>query len=80
MYAIEEYFEKLQMHDWFYEYSDDYGVWRKGRESRAELTILSKENDTFATMYHEYVLWINAIIAHGPKQEEVQKPVLEDYL
>ena len=78
--SIEEFFMKLRRHDWFYEYSDDHGVWQRGQAARYELRQLAKENDTFALMYDDYINYINAIVKEGPKQESVPVPKLEDYL
>ena len=80
MITTEEYFKKLQYHDWFYEYSDDHSVWKKGLDARGELQNLAKESDLFATMFSEYLAYINAVIKEGPNQEEVARPVLEDYV
>ena len=75
----EEYFAKLQSHDWFYEYSDDHSVWQRGGKSLAELKNLAKDNDVFATMFSDYNSYINAVVRDGPKQENVARPILEDY-
>lgn len=76
----EEFFEKLKSHDWFYEYSDDHSVWRKGGKSLAELRALAKNNDMFAMMFSDYNSYINAIVSNGPKQEDIPLPKLEDYI
>ena len=75
----EEYFDKLQRHDWFYEYSDDHSVWQRGGKSLAELRNLAKDNDVFAMMFSDYSSYINAVVRDGPKQESVARPVFEDY-
>ena len=80
MLTTEEFFEKLRLHDWYYNYSDDYEVYKKGQAARGELEVHCKENELFATMYSDYLTFINACITHGPKQEEVPLPKLEDYV
>lgn len=80
MLTTEEFFQKLRWHDWYYNYSDDYSAYSKGQAERAELSSLCKENELFATMFSDYLAFINACITHGPKQEEVPLPVLEDYV
>lgn len=78
--TVEEYFKELRSHDWFYEYSDDHSVWRKGLDNRSKLYSLAKENDVFALMLNDYNHYINAVIMNGPQQEEVSIPELKDYL
>ena len=80
MMTVEEYFKELRSHDWFYEYSDDHSVWKRGLENLSKLNLLAKENDQFALMMSDYVRYINAIIMNGPQQEEVSIPELKDYL
>lgn len=29
--------QMLESHDWFYEYSDDHGAWRRGKAERAQI-------------------------------------------
>ena len=80
MLTVEEYFDMLKRHDWFYEYSDDHSVWQKGQSAKAELQSLAKTNDQFAIMLADYNSYINAVISEGPHQETVPLPKLEDYL
>lgn len=32
-----EFVKKVKAHDWYYDYSDDHGRWRRGREELEEL-------------------------------------------
>lgn len=34
---LDEFIQELQCHDWYYEYSDDGSVWRRGRAQRQAL-------------------------------------------
>lgn len=80
MLTIEEYFDMLGRHDWFYEYSDDHGVWQNGQATKVKLQSLAKTNDQFAIMFADYNSYINAVISEGPYQETVPLPKLEDYV
>lgn len=80
MLTIEEYFDMLRRHDWFYEYSDDHSAWQRGQAGKVELRNLAKANEQFAIMLEDYNNYINAVISEGPKQETVPLPKLEDYL
>lgn len=75
----EEFFRMLESHDWFYEYSDDHGVWTKGKENKKRIQATAQENPLFSRMYSEYVEYINAVVSHGPNQEKVARPFFEDY-
>lgn len=37
MEDLEKFEEMLKNHDWYYEYSDDHGVWQAGRRSKGEV-------------------------------------------
>lgn len=78
--TVEEFFDRLQYHDWYYDYSDDHSVWQRGLADRADLKDLAKENDKFSIMFEDYAEYIYACISKGPHQEEVPRPALEDYV
>lgn len=40
--TIEEYQLMLDNHDWYYDYSDDHRVWRKGSDSFHNLMAIAK--------------------------------------
>ncbi len=42
--TLEEYYDQLDKHDWFYEYSDDHTIWQKGSEERARLQRVSMQS------------------------------------
>lgn len=35
--TLEEFEKALQYHDWYYEYSDDHSVWRRGLDRQRQL-------------------------------------------
>ena len=41
----------LERHDWFHEYSDDYGSYKKGKEEEAELFRMMKDNQELTKLY-----------------------------
>lgn len=43
MTRLEELEKVLQIHDWYYEYSDDHRVWCKGRDQNNAIMSLRKE-------------------------------------
>ena len=40
-----EFGTKLRQHDWYYGYSDDYSVWRRGQQARKDLQTAHTELD-----------------------------------
>ena len=55
----EEYYDKLRAHDWFYEMSDDYSAYGRGRAQRHELNVLCKDRPDLQLMYDEWLEWYN---------------------
>ena len=51
---LAEYKRRLGNHDWFYEYSDDHGVWRKGSEMYATLRSMQAEMDPDFAIWNTY--------------------------
>lgn len=50
---LEEYKTALQHHDWFYQFSDDHGVWQRGERESATLSHIAKEGgDDFKRAYN----------------------------
>lgn len=75
--TIEEYWQKLKSHDWYYDYSDDHSVWQRGGRSKVELQAACQENELFARMYTDYSNWMFKSL---PEREDTDPPKLEDYL
>lgn len=60
---LAELAKKLQYHDWYYNYSDDHSVWRRGEERSAQiqgeikyLNSLGLEQQTLA-LWEQYCPW-----------------------
>jgi tRNA G26 N,N-dimethylase Trm1 len=53
--------EKLQQHDWYYQYSDDHRVWKRGSEQSKVIQNLIKElqelgyGDQAEKLFHKYL-------------------------
>ena len=69
---ISEYFRELQRHDWYYEYSDDHSVWKRGSDERTRLT-QKKEyvGGVYHEMYSEFYNWYRG---------EREQPTLEEFI
>jgi len=57
---IGEYFNRLTNHDWYYNYSDDHSVWKRGNEYRDRLLNTAAEHPTYKKMYNEFVNWMRS--------------------
>lgn len=55
---FDAYVNLLKGHDWFYEYSDDYSVWRAGQKSQEELYRKSNQSYELGEAYSAYSKWI----------------------
>jgi hypothetical protein len=75
---IEDYFQLLERHDWFYAYSDDHRVWLKGEEERKELE-RRRDEDRSGVLYRMYFAYA-AFMNSGHSTTHVLKPRVEDYL
>ena len=44
----------LAQHDWSYEFSDDGAAWRRGRDERAQLSMMAAQLDPERKLWQEY--------------------------
>ena len=59
---MQDYVERLKYHDWYYVYSDDSRVYRRGAEAEKALSALQKQLDP------DYKIWNE----HAPEQYKVK--------
>ena len=52
--TLKEYEKMLQEFDWYYEFSDDYQVVKKGRKKEIKIKALSNKNKEFKDLYNKY--------------------------
>lgn len=50
----ENYIKLLKSHDWYYDYSDDHSVWRRGSEAHSRLRGLQKSIDPTGEIWNEH--------------------------
>lgn len=51
---LKEFYEQLEAHDWFYEWSDDHSVWGRGKEDRDRLKEISKESREHGVLFTQW--------------------------
>lgn len=49
----EKYRKLLRSHDWYYDYSDDHRVWKRGVEERDTLNGMRRQIDPEGTIWNE---------------------------
>lgn len=50
----EEYIAALVSHDWYYEYSEDQSVWKRGNRERSALDWARADLDPGYVLWNEY--------------------------
>lgn len=63
--TIEEfnaYISQLGRHDWYFDYSDDYGVFRRGADSYTNLRLKAKQH---LLLNQAMVAWSNSMFNSG---------------
>jgi len=54
MNKFEELYELLKSHDWYYMYSDDMRVYRKGRDSMKRIEQMVLNDSELSDLYEAY--------------------------
>lgn len=49
--SLRDYWDKLSRHDWYYNYSDDGSVWRRGEENESKLIAISRQSPEHKALY-----------------------------
>lgn len=51
---LSSFYDRLNVHDWFYDYSDDHRVWARGCADRAELRAIAMSSPAHRSLYNEF--------------------------
>lgn len=54
MIDLETYRKALAAHDWFYDYADHHGTWRKGLAERIALVTMRRQVDPGGAVWNEF--------------------------
>jgi len=74
---ILEYFQELERHDWYYNYSDDHTVWERGNRNAHRLQAIAAEDQLLGRMYADYSKWVFLDVS---ERERTNKPTAKSYL
>jgi hypothetical protein len=55
--SLFDYDSRLRLHDWYYQYSDDHGVWCRGDSEQTALVDRIKESPEHKELYHAWVTY-----------------------
>ena len=73
--TLREYWEELNQHDWYFEWSDDGSVWKRGSDDRKrlrQLSMLSNEHQDLYAGFHEH--HFNGQVFGTPNVEKPEIP------
>ena len=51
---IKQYYDELKVFDWYFEYSDDYRVYTKGRDNYNKLKGISGESEEHKQLFNAF--------------------------
>ena len=71
----QEYFNLCARHDWFYDYSDDHSVWKRGNDMQKIIRAVSEELPDYAPIYKAWVNYINAL----DTSSKLPVPTMDDF-
>lgn len=58
--TLKEFYVQLGSHDWYYQYSDDYGVYLRGQDNNERLARIAKESPEHQELYKKYSSYIHS--------------------
>ena len=71
--SLSELYDELVRFDWWYDYSDDHGVWTRGNEREKELGRLAESlGESGKEMYSKF--------RYDYKMGKIERPQLSDFI
>lgn len=53
--TLKEYYAMLEKHDWYYSFSDDYDVFKRGRDQAIQLNHIALNNSEHNKLYMSFL-------------------------
>lgn len=72
--SLPEYWDALKRADWYYDYSDDRGVWTRGSNEMGRLQRIAKESDAHQALYDGWKAHYNSEPKQGVVGRETDPP------
>jgi len=76
--TVEQYFALCAGFDWYYEFTDDYGVWQMSKKAHNNLMRWAEHSLTFMKLYTAWKQYMFSGSNFGTEQKP--EPLLEDFL
>ena len=76
--TVEQYFALCENFDWFYDFTEDFRIWQKGKETNFNLMKYAEQNLTYMRIYTAWKTFNFSGANFGTPQKP--KPLLEDFL
>lgn len=71
--TIKQFYDILSQHDWYYQYSDDHNVWKRGQEESSRIRqILQVEHPRSYQLRELYNQWVRFVNKQGPRPVQPQ--------
>lgn len=67
--SLSDYWDMLDKHDWYYEFSDDNRVWQAGRQSETSILELSKTSQEYSNLANAFYGHMFSGKAYGNEQQ-----------
>lgn len=75
--TLQDFYDQLQRHDWFYSFSDDHGVWCAGERDSARLAAIAKESPEHTKLMREFAEHhFSGAAFEKPKAAKPERPKL----
>lgn len=71
--TLQEFYDKLEYHDWYSHMSDDYSVFLEGERNKKQLERISKQSKEHTYLYNRYKKYVYSLSPWN-NEEELPKP------
>lgn len=75
--TIKEYYKELENHDWYYSFSDDDTMYKRGYENELKLKKMAENLEKYQNLYAAFSAYKFSGNAWGTKRK--LKPKLKDF-
>lgn len=73
--SLADFWDMLNSHDWYYDWSDDHRVWQAGRTVKEKLVLISGQSDTHKALYDGFTShYFSGDAWHTEKKQKPEKP------
>lgn len=70
--SLNDFYDMLEKHDWYYEFSDDHRAWKKGRLEYQKIKAIAAISPEYRQLHED---WTKHMFTGGPwKNEQAPKP------